>query len=227
MLSSILQERNSNLFSVSHQDCLQAIYTDCDVPTFRSQKCINNFIQRYEKACSLIVNCRLKPDDFNVIKTIGRGSFGEVQLVRRKSNNKVYAMKLLNKFNTIKRSDSAFYWEERFIMAHAESEWIVKLHFAFQDQKFLYMVMDYMPGGNFNNFLTNYDIPEDWAAFYVAEIVLAVDVIHSLSFCHRDLKPENILIDRDGHLKLSDFGNIHTPHCSIRSYSILIDSIRS
>ena len=108
-------------------------------------------------------------DDFLVIKVIGRGAFGQVQLVRHKSTKKVYAMKLLSKFEMvmkhisinyncstlnsncshfqIKRSDSAFFWEERDIMAHANSEWIVRLHFAFQDTKYLYMVMDYMPGG--------------------------------------------------------------------------------
>lgn len=64
-------------------------------------------------------------------------------------NLQVYAMKLLSKFEMIKRSDSAFFWEERDIMAHANSEWIVQLHFAFQDSKFLYMVMDYMPGESF------------------------------------------------------------------------------
>lgn len=66
--------------------------------------------------------------------------------MRHKSTQKVYAMKLLSKFEMIKRSDSAFFWEERDIMAHANSEWIVQLHFAFQDTKYLYMVMDYMPG---------------------------------------------------------------------------------
>jgi len=120
---------------------------------------------------------RMKPDDFNLIKVIGRGAYGEVQLVsrnwliaheqyeitdcsgmnihyiyvtffqvRHKSTRKVFAMKLLSKFEMIKRSDSAFFWEERDIMAHANSEWIVQLHFAFQDTKYLYMVMDYMPG---------------------------------------------------------------------------------
>lgn len=155
----------------------------------------------------MILNCRLKPEDFHVIKTIGRGAFGEVQLVRRKSTGKVYAMKLLNKFEMLKRSDSAFYWEERFIMAHAKSEWIVKLHFAFQDHKSLYMVMDFMPGGDFVNFIGNYDIPEDWACFYIAEVVLAVDSIHQMGFVHRDVKPDNLLLDRHGHLKLADFGS--------------------
>lgn len=88
----------------------------------------------------------MKPEDFHLIKVIGRGAYGEVQLVRHKSTQKVYAMKLLSKFEMIKRSDSAFFWEERDIMAHANSEWIVQLHFAFQDTKYLYMVMDYMPG---------------------------------------------------------------------------------
>ena len=121
----------------------------------------------------------MRASDFTMIKVIGRGAFGEVQLVRHKSNKKVYAMKLLSKYEMvsvafsrlsylichkykfcrfsyliplcfqIKRSDSAFFWEERDIMAHANSEWIVKLHFAFQDQKYLYMVMDYMPGQYF------------------------------------------------------------------------------
>ena len=125
--------------------------------------------------CDAVSNLRMRASDFTMIKVIGRGAFGEVQLVRHKTNKKVYAMKLLSKYemvskNTfcnwipvvqnnnhskadsalfflqIKRSDSAFFWEERDIMAHANSEWIVRLHFAFQDQRYLYMVMDYMPG---------------------------------------------------------------------------------
>ena len=71
---------------------------------------------------------------------------------------KVYAMKLLSKYEMIKRSDSAFFWEERDIMAHANSEWIVQLHFAFQDHRYLYMVMDYMPGGDLVNLMSNYEV---------------------------------------------------------------------
>ena len=97
----------------------------------------------------------------------------------------VYAMKLLSKYEMIKRSDSAFFWEERDIMAHANSEWIVQLHFAFQDHRYLYMVMDYMPGGDLVNLMSNYDVPEKWARFYTAEVVLALDAIHSMGFVHR------------------------------------------
>ena len=149
---------------------------------------------------------RMKTDDFNLIKVIGRGAFGEVQLVRNKYTKKVYAMKLLSKYEMIKRSDSAFFWEERDIMAHANSEWIVQLHFAFQDHRYLYMVMDYMPGGDLVNLMSNYEVPEKWARFYTAEVVLALDAIHSMGFVHRDVKPDNMLLDASGHLKLADFG---------------------
>ena len=72
-------------------------------------------------------------------------------------------------------------------MANANSEWIVQLHYAFQDQCFLYMVMDYMPGGDLVNLMSNYDVPEKWAKFYCAEVVLALDAIHSMGFVHRYL----------------------------------------
>lgn len=159
-----------------------------------------------EQFSSEIVDLRMKAADFDLIKVIGRGAFGEVQLVRHKSTHQVYAMKLLSKVEMIKRSDSTFFWEERHIMAHANSEWILKLHFAFQDHKYLYMVMDYMPGGDLVSLMSNYDIPEKWAKFYTMEIVLALDVIHGMGFVHRDVKPDNMLIDKYGHLKLADFG---------------------
>lgn len=149
---------------------------------------------------------RMNPDDFNLIKVIGRGAFGEVQLVRHKSTRNVYAMKRLSKFEMIKRPDSAFFWEERYIMAHANSEWIVQLHYAFQDSKYLYMVMDYMPGGDIVSLMSMYEIPEKWAVFYTMEVVLALDTIHNMGFIHRDVKPDNMLLDRTGHLKLADFG---------------------
>lgn len=126
--------------------------------------------------------------------------------VRHKASQKVYAMKVLSKFEMIKRSDSAFFWEERDIMAFADSPWVVQLCCAFQDDRSLYMVMEYMPGGDLVNLTSTYDVPEKWAKFYTAEVVLALDAIHSMGFIHRDVKPDNMLLDRYGHLKLADFG---------------------
>lgn len=145
-----------------------------------------------ETLAKTITELRMKPEDFNLIKVIGRGAFGEVQLVRHNSTQQVYAMKRLSKFEMIKRPDSAFFWEERHIMAHANSEWIVQLHYAFQDHKYLYMVMDYMPGGDIVSLMSMYDIPEKWAVFYTMEVVLALDTIHNMGFVHRDVKPDNM-----------------------------------
>jgi serine/threonine protein kinase len=153
-----------------------------------------------------VKSARLKVDDFSKVKVIGRGAFGEVQLVRQKSTKKVFAMKTLSKFEMIKRSDSAFFWEERDIMAHSDSPWIVPLYYAFQDATHLYMVMEFMPGGDFVNLMSNYDIPHEWAQFYTAEVVLALEAVHKMGYVHRDVKPDNMLLDAQGHLKLADFG---------------------
>ncbi|KAK6035659.1 hypothetical protein COOONC_26836 [Cooperia oncophora] len=87
-------------------------------------------------------------------------------------------------------------------MAHANSDWIVRLHYAFQDQRYLYMVMEYMPGGDLVNLMTTYDVPEKWTRFYAAELV---EALAALSF-DGDVKPDNMLISRSGHIKLADFG---------------------
>ena len=103
--------------SIINIDCLidavQNITSDCDHPAIRKIKNIDAFVTRYGQSCDTLANLRMKPSDFNVIKVIGRGAFGEVQLVRHRSTRKVYAMKLLSKYEMIKRSDSAFFWEER------------------------------------------------------------------------------------------------------------------
>ncbi|XP_070196209.1 rho-associated protein kinase 2-like isoform X2 [Littorina saxatilis] len=187
-------------------DGLTALAADLDHPAIRRNKNVESFLCRYSKSVALVNTNRMRGDDFEVVKVIGRGAFGEVQLVRHKSTKKVFAMKLLSKYEMIKRSDSALYWEEREILAHANSDWVVQLHYSFQDSRHLYMVMDYMPGGDLVNLMSNYDVPEKWAKFYCAEMVLALDAIHSMGFVHRDVKPDNMLLDKDGHLKLTDFG---------------------
>ncbi|KAJ8012233.1 hypothetical protein DPEC_G00066560 [Dallia pectoralis] len=195
-IDSMLKDPKSEINTDCLLDGLDALVYDLDFPALRKNKSIDNFLNRYKDTISKIRDLRMKAEDYEVVKVIGRGAFGEVQLVRHRATRKVYAMKLLSKFEMIKRSDSAFFWEERDIMAFANSAWVV------QDA----MVMEYMPGGDLVNLMSNYDVPEKWARFYTAEVVLALDGIHDMGFIHRDVKPDNMLLDKAGHLKLADFG---------------------
>jgi serine/threonine kinase 38 len=96
---------------------------------------------------------------------------------------------------------------ERDILALAKNPWIVELRSSFQDDKFLYLVMEFLPGGDLMTLLMRKDIlSEEESRFYTAQTVLAVESVHNLNYIHRDLKPDNLLIDKDGHVKLSDFG---------------------
>lgn len=205
-LEAMIKDPRSAINLESLLDSMNALILDLDFPALRKNKNIETFLNRYEKVMCRIRELQMKPEDFERVKVIGRGAFGEVQLVRHKASQKVYAMKVLSKFEMIKRSDSAFFWEERDIMAFADSPWVVQLCCAFQDDRSLYMVMEYMPGGDLVNLTSTYDVPEKWAKFYTAEVVLALDAIHSMGFIHRDVKPDNMLLDRNGHLKLADFG---------------------
>ncbi|XP_029704971.1 rho-associated protein kinase 2-like isoform X2 [Takifugu rubripes] len=205
-LEALMRNPQSALNLETLLDSISALARDLNYPALRKNKNIDAFLNRYEKAASQLQELQVKLSDFDKVKLIGRGAYGEVQLVRHKASQKVYAMKQLNKFEMIKRSDSAFFWEERHIMAFSNSPWVVQLCCAFQDDRHLYMVMEFMPGGDLVTLTMNYDIPEKWARFYTAEVVLALDAIHSMGFIHRDVKPDNMLLDQHGHLKLADFG---------------------
>ncbi|KAI9885295.1 MAG: mitochondrial import inner membrane translocase subunit tim54 [Watsoniomyces obsoletus] len=156
------------------------------------------------------------PENFETIKIIGKGAFGEVKLVRKRANGRVYALKSLNKAEMFKKDQLAHVRAERDILAESESPWVVKLFTTFQDSRFLYMLMEFLPGGDLMTMLIKYEIfSEDITRFYMAEIVLAIEAVHKLGFIHRDIKPDNILLDKDGHIKLTDFGlstGFHTLH---------------
>lgn len=144
---------------------------------------------------------------FVKIKTLGIGAFGEVCLAKKIDTNALYAMKTLRKKDVLLRNQVAHVKAERDILAEADNEWVVRLYYSFQDRDNLYFVMDYIPGGDMMSLLIRKEVfPEDLARFYIAELTCAVESVHKMGFIHRDIKPDNILIDRDGHIKLTDFG---------------------
>lgn len=95
------------------------------------------------------------------------------------------------------------------MLVRGSSEWITSLHYAFQDNSNLYLIMDYYPGGDLMTLISKFDeqLPEHMARFYIAEMIVAIESLHQLRYVHRDIKPDNILLDRHGHIKLADFGS--------------------
>nr|XP_020472604.1 serine/threonine-protein kinase MRCK alpha-like isoform X3 [Monopterus albus] len=158
---------------------------------------------------SKVKQMRLHKEDFEILKVIGRGAFGEVAVVKVKNTDKVFAMKILNKWEMLKRAETACFREERDVLVNGDCQWITTLHYAFQDDNNLYLVMDYYVGGDLLTLLSKFEdrLPEEMAKFYLAEMVLAIDSVHQLHYVHRDIKPDNILLDMNGHIRLADFGS--------------------
>jgi serine/threonine kinase 38 len=145
--------------------------------------------------------------DFEPVAIIGRGAFGEVRIVRHKQTGEILAMKKMNKTEMIRKNQVKHIRAERDVLVKAENPWIVDLRASFQDDKYLYLIMEYLAGGDLMTLLIRKDIlTEDEARFYTAETLLAVESVHKLNYIHRDLKPDNVLMDGRGHIKLSDFG---------------------
>ena len=162
-----------------------------------------------EEADSQALNIKLTYEDFEPIKLLGRGSFGEVLLVRLKANRKVYAMKVLNKKLLKVKKQQTHTKTERDLMVKINSPFIVNIKSAFQDISKLYIVSEFMQGGDM--FFHMHDgrivvFNNEKVRFYVMELVLALESLHKHNMVYRDLKPENILLDAKGHVKLTDFG---------------------
>ena len=145
--------------------------------------------------------------DYTSLAIIGRGAFGEVHVCREKKTGQIVAVKKIRKDVLKIKNQVIHVRNEQLFMSKVKSPWIVELKASFQEDDYLYLVMEYLPGGDFMNLLIKKDIlTEDEAKFYTAELILAIENIHKLDCIHRDIKPDNVLIDKTGHIKLSDFG---------------------
>ncbi|XP_039624060.1 myotonin-protein kinase isoform X1 [Polypterus senegalus] len=167
------------------------------------------FLQWAEPLVRQVKETRLQRDDFDILKVIGRGTFSEVAVAKMRRTDQVYAMKIMNKWDMVKRGEVACFREERDVLVRGDRRWITKLHFAFQDDNYLYLVMDYYSGGDLLTLLSKFGdrIPEEMCQFYLAEMVMAIHSVHQLGYVHRDIKPDNILLDVHGHVRLGDFGS--------------------
>ncbi|SCU80574.1 LANO_0B00584g1_1 [Lachancea nothofagi CBS 11611] len=150
------------------------------------------------------------PQDFEVLRLLGKGTFGQVYQVRKKDTKRIYAMKVLSKKVIVKKNEIAHTIGERNILVRTASKlcpFIVGLKFSFQTLADLYLVTDFMSGGElFWHLQKEGRFTEDRAKFYIAELVLALEYLHENDIVYRDLKPENILLDANGNIALCDFG---------------------
>ncbi|KAK8936320.1 Serine/threonine-protein kinase AtPK1/AtPK6 [Platanthera zijinensis] len=195
-----LQERRERRYSLERK------LVDADMSE-EEQNNILKDLERKETEYMRLQRHKMGVDDFDLLTMIGKGAFGEVRVVREKKTGNIYAMKKLRKSEMLRRGQVEHVRSERNILAEVDCNCIVRLYCSFQDNEFLYLVMEYLPGGDMMTLLMRKDtLTEHEARFYVGEAVLAIESIHKHNYIHRDIKPDNLLLDRNGHLKLSDFG---------------------
>jgi len=153
------------------------------------------------------MDSKLTVKDFTFLKVVGKGSFGKVMMVKKNDSGEIFALKVLKKKSLLKRKQIVHTKTERRILSNIENPFIVSLRYAFQTPAKLYMVLDFFNGGElFFHLKRDGRFTESRTRFYAAEILLALEELHSHNIVYRDLKPENILLDNEGHIKVTDFG---------------------
>ena len=167
-----------------------------------------NNSQEENKESSELVTVKLSYQDFEPLKLIGTGSFGKVLLVKYNSNNNLYAMKVLNKSQIKLKKQEENTKNERDLMVKLNNPFILSIKFAFQDESKLYIVSEFLQGGDLFYHLhhSTINLTEEVAKFYIIELILGLEFLHQNNVIFRDLKPENILLDSEGHIRISDFG---------------------
>lgn len=174
-----------SLFAVLYREKrLEAALENC--PSAEGKAALIEEYQRKEHDFLRFKRTRMSPDHFTTIRVIGRGAFGTVKLVQSKETGKLFALKVLSKSVMLANDQLAHVRAERDLLVQSHSQWVVQLHCSFQDAHHLYLLMEYLPGGDMMSLLIREDVfSEDMARFYLAECVLAIQSVHSLNYIHR------------------------------------------
>ncbi|EGF81628.1 hypothetical protein BATDEDRAFT_10540, partial [Batrachochytrium dendrobatidis JAM81] len=145
--------------------------------------------------------------DYEIIKPISKGAFGSVYLAKKRVTGDYFAIKAIKKADMVAKNQVMNIKSERMILTQLDSPYVVKLYYSFQSKEHIYLVMEFLNGGDCAALLKNMgQLDETWAKQYISEVVLGLEFLHSRDIIHRDLKPDNLLIDSNGHIKLTDFG---------------------
>ncbi|GMM42939.1 hypothetical protein DAHU10_038490 [Hanseniaspora uvarum] len=180
----------------------------------------NNSTESQYQIVPRITKGKYKHNDFQIMRTLGTGSFGRVHLVQSTHNYRYYAMKVLKKSKIIKLKQVEHTNDERLMLSAVNHPFIIRMWGTFQDLNFVYMIMDYIEGGELFSLLRkSKKFPVPVAKFYAAEVILAIEYLHKHDIIYRDLKPENILLDKYGHIKLTDFG--FAKYCNDVTFTIV------
>ncbi|KAI8952841.1 Pkinase-domain-containing protein [Xylaria longipes] len=176
-------------------------------PQPQAQVQMSNQAPVYQSSEQRVTKGKYSLTDFDLLRTLGTGSFGRVHLVQSKHNQRFYAVKVLKKAQVVKMKQVEHTNDERRMLGEVKHPFLITLWGTFQDARNLYMVMDFVEGGELFSLLRKSGrFPNPVAKFYAAEVTLALEYLHSRNIIYRDLKPENLLLDRHGHLKITDFG---------------------
>jgi serine/threonine protein kinase len=189
-----------------NRPCFQVTFLNKDVRVFSTQS-----VPEAERwICALSHRSptdKVNIDSFEVIRPIGRGSFGDVSLARKRGTDDLFAIKAIRKDQVKESVKSSRVLAERNVLMHAQHQFLTHLHYSFQSESSFYLALEFVAGGDLYRHLeAGVEFSPYQVQLYLAEIVVALRTLHKLGVIYRDLKPENILLDENGHIKLADFG---------------------
>ena len=201
-------ERKYNVIKLKsvENNILQEKLKKSDLPENKKLEIISEIREKESKNLQKKLE-KMSANNYESLAIIGRGAFGEVHVCRDKKTGEIVAIKKIKKDILFLKNQIKHTMDEQDFLSKVNSPWIIKLKASFQEGDYLYLVMEYLPGGDLMGlFVARDTLTEEEARFYICEMILAIDSIHELNCIHRDIKPDNVLIGKDGHIKLTDFG---------------------